>query len=83
MPSGAVARPAIPGREAIVLRGRELFIHYPDGIGRSKTRFSLGPSSPFTIPAPMSFSAMSVRFGSRPPPHLHFAGRRNVLARRP
>lgn len=25
-----------PGREALVLRGRELFIHYPDGMGRSK-----------------------------------------------
>lgn len=25
-----------PGRESLVLRGRELFIHYPDGMGRSK-----------------------------------------------
>jgi len=35
---------AIPGREAVVPRGRELFIHYPDGIGRSKLRVPLAES---------------------------------------
>ena len=40
----ALAGLAIPGREAVVLRGRELFIHYPDGIGRSKLRVPLAGS---------------------------------------
>jgi len=30
----------IPGREKLVLLGRELFIHYPDGMGRSKLKVS-------------------------------------------
>lgn len=28
----------IPGREQMMLRGRELFIHFPDGMGRSKLK---------------------------------------------
>jgi len=28
----------IPGREALSLHGRELYIHYPDGMGQSKLR---------------------------------------------
>jgi len=31
----------IPGREELELRGRELFVHYPDGIGRSKLKLPL------------------------------------------
>lgn len=36
--TNALAGIATPGREAVALIGRELFIHYPDGIGRSKLR---------------------------------------------
>ncbi len=28
----------VPGREELVLDGRELFLHYPDGMGRSKLK---------------------------------------------
>jgi uncharacterized protein (DUF1697 family) len=31
----------VPGREKLQLDGRELFIHYPDGMGRSKLRVPL------------------------------------------
>jgi uncharacterized protein (DUF1697 family) len=31
---------AIPGREAIRPAGREIYVHYPDGIGRSKLKLS-------------------------------------------
>ena len=30
---------AIPGREEIRVMGREAFVHYPDGMGRSKLKF--------------------------------------------
>jgi uncharacterized protein (DUF1697 family) len=32
----------VPGREQLTLRGRELFIHYPDGMGRSKLAIPWG-----------------------------------------
>ena len=35
-PLSAIDDWRIPGRERIALIGRELFIHYPDGIGQSK-----------------------------------------------
>ena len=35
---GALASVAVPGREELQLRGRELFIHYPDGIGGSRLK---------------------------------------------
>ena len=28
----------VPGREQLVLRGREIFIHFPEGMGRSKLK---------------------------------------------
>jgi uncharacterized protein (DUF1697 family) len=34
----ALAGLKIPGREKVELTGREVFIHYPDGMGRSKLR---------------------------------------------
>jgi uncharacterized protein (DUF1697 family) len=34
----ALAGLEIPGREVVQLHGRELFVHYPDGIGRSKLK---------------------------------------------
>ena len=37
-PKTALAKLLIPGREEVVLRGREVFIHYPDGQGRSKLK---------------------------------------------
>jgi uncharacterized protein (DUF1697 family) len=37
-PKTALAKLNIPGREEVVLRGREIFIHYPDGQGRSKLK---------------------------------------------
>jgi len=33
---GSLADLQIPGREVVEPRGREIFIHYPDGMGRSK-----------------------------------------------
>jgi uncharacterized protein (DUF1697 family) len=35
---GALADLHIPGREQVKLAGREVFIHYPDGMGRSKLK---------------------------------------------
>lgn len=37
-PKSALASVKIPGREALHLDGRELFIHFPDGMGQSKLR---------------------------------------------
>lgn len=37
-PRGAAKAVKPPGREALVLSGRELYVHYPDGIGRSKLK---------------------------------------------
>src|SRR5262249_14614684 len=37
-PKNALAGLQIPGREEVRLSGREIFIHYPDGMGRSKLR---------------------------------------------
>jgi len=39
-PKTALAKLRIPGREEVILRGREVFIHYPDGQGRSKLKLS-------------------------------------------
>lgn len=33
----------IPGREEIIISGREIYIHYPDGMGRSKLKFPKMP----------------------------------------
>ena len=35
----------IPGREEVVVSGRELIIHYPDGMGRSKLKFPKAASN--------------------------------------
>ena len=40
-PQGALEEVKIPGREEIRLAGREVFIHYPDGMGRSNMRMPL------------------------------------------
>lgn len=40
-PKDALDRFVIPGREEIRVAGREIYIHYPDGMGRSKLRFPL------------------------------------------
>ncbi|MGH9460071.1 MAG: DUF1697 domain-containing protein [Vicinamibacteria bacterium] len=37
-PKNAIASLEIPGREEVKLSGREVFIHYPDGMGRSKLK---------------------------------------------
>jgi uncharacterized protein (DUF1697 family) len=37
----ALARLPIPGREKVELVGREVFVHYPEGMGRSKLRIPL------------------------------------------
>jgi uncharacterized protein (DUF1697 family) len=37
-PAGALDDLAIPGREEVRLSGREMFIHFPDGMGRSKLK---------------------------------------------
>jgi uncharacterized protein (DUF1697 family) len=37
-PKGALAEIEIPGREKLEGSGREVFIHYPDGMGRSKLK---------------------------------------------
>jgi uncharacterized protein (DUF1697 family) len=38
LPRTAVSGLVIPGRERVEVRGRELFVHFPDGQGRSKLR---------------------------------------------
>lgn len=37
-PRDALAAVKVPGRERLHLDGRELFIHFPDGMGRSKLK---------------------------------------------
>ena len=37
-PKNALAQLVIPGREQVVLSGRELFIHFPEGMGQSKLK---------------------------------------------
>jgi uncharacterized protein (DUF1697 family) len=37
-PADVLTGLAIPGREAVRMIGREVFIHYPDGMGRSKLK---------------------------------------------
>lgn len=37
-PKNALAGVVIPGREEVKLSGREVFIHFPDGMGRSKLK---------------------------------------------
>jgi uncharacterized protein (DUF1697 family) len=37
-PKSSLADLVIPGREEVKLSGREVFIHYPDGMGRSKLK---------------------------------------------
>jgi uncharacterized protein (DUF1697 family) len=39
-PTEVVAGLAIPGREQVQSVGREVFVHYPDGMGRSKLKLS-------------------------------------------
>ena len=34
----------IPGREQVKLDGREVFVHYPDGMGRSRLKLTLAES---------------------------------------
>jgi uncharacterized protein (DUF1697 family) len=40
-PRNALDGLVIPGREEVKLDGREVFIHYPDGMGRSKLKLPL------------------------------------------
>ena len=37
-PPDSLKATVIPGREELMLRGRELFIHFPDGMGKSKLK---------------------------------------------
>jgi uncharacterized protein (DUF1697 family) len=37
-PRTAVSNVKVPGSERLALRGRELYIHFPDGMGQSKLR---------------------------------------------
>jgi uncharacterized protein (DUF1697 family) len=37
-PPDALKAIAIPGREELALHGRELFVHFPDGVGASKLK---------------------------------------------
>jgi uncharacterized protein (DUF1697 family) len=40
-PRDALEKVVIPGREEVKVSGREVFVHYPDGIGRSKLKLPL------------------------------------------
>jgi uncharacterized protein (DUF1697 family) len=40
-PRNALAGLEIPGREEVILDGREVFVHYPDGMGRSRLKLKL------------------------------------------
>jgi len=42
---GALSELVIPGREEVKLAGREVFIHYPDGMGRSKLKLPLSATA--------------------------------------
>jgi len=44
-PHGVLTGLPIPGREELRLIGREIFIHYPDGLGRSKLKLPAGAAS--------------------------------------
>ena len=44
-PKSALANLEIPGREEVKLSGREVFIHYPDGMGRSKLKIPLADTA--------------------------------------
>jgi len=44
-PRNALADLRIPGREQVALSGRELFVHYPDGMGRSRLRIPFAASA--------------------------------------
>jgi uncharacterized protein (DUF1697 family) len=41
----ALAGVTIPGRERLHLAGREVFVHFPDGMGRSKLKIPFAASS--------------------------------------
>jgi len=38
VPKGTLEEITTPGREEVKINGRELYVHYPDGIGRSKLK---------------------------------------------
>ena len=40
LPKKALVELNIPGREEVIQRGREVYIHYPDGQGNSKLKLS-------------------------------------------
>ena len=44
-PSDCLSSIVVPGREQLVLRGREVFVHYPDGMGRSKLKLPFQKNS--------------------------------------
>ncbi len=39
-PAGVLKKLVIPGGEEVRLHGREVFVHYPDGMGRSKLKLA-------------------------------------------
>ncbi len=43
-PRDALKTVQIPGREEVAARGREIFVHYPDGQGRSKLKLPVAQS---------------------------------------
>lgn len=43
-PPGALDRLIFPGREKLLLEGREVYAHFPDGIGRSKLKLPFAAS---------------------------------------
>jgi uncharacterized protein (DUF1697 family) len=44
-PSDALAGLAIPGNEEVRLSGREVFVHYPDGMGQSKLKLPIAKTA--------------------------------------
>ncbi len=45
LPPDALASVVIPGRVAFEARGCEVYVHYPDGMGRSKQKLPLGATA--------------------------------------
>ena len=45
IPKNGLVNLEIPGREEVKASGREVFIHYPDGMGRSKLKIPLTGSA--------------------------------------
>jgi uncharacterized protein (DUF1697 family) len=61
-PADSLKATVVPGREELALRGRELFIHFPDGMGKSKLKI------PFQKIGTMRNLATTTKLAAMAPP---------------